>query len=271
MEKETGSLNLLINYMDRMTELFLSESWPESKEETDSKIVAIARARTLATLRELDGIRKGTLVRFLKEARLLKVIGLANADLRGADLEGMDLRQINLSRADLQFASLSRADFENCNLYFSKLEHANLNKANLKKANLEGASFWSANLKEANLSSAYLFWTSFYDADLSEADLSFTEVSSECLRGAKLRSSILFETNLARAKELKPEQIEGENHPWMCRTRLPKKLREMNIHENRDCDQMPTVLSNRYIGLSIEKAQQMVNELQSPIDYRDFD
>ena len=70
---------------------------------------AVARARTFAALRILNGTRKRILLRFLHEAGLtqgeksleLALADLTNVDLVGADLEGIDLEGANLSSGDL--------------------------------------------------------------------------------------------------------------------------------------------------------------------------
>jgi hypothetical protein len=59
----------LQRYLDRMQELILDKGLRRS--EKDAEIRDVARARTLAVLRSLDGNRKGQLVRFLHEADLI--------------------------------------------------------------------------------------------------------------------------------------------------------------------------------------------------------
>jgi len=56
-------------YLDRMSELLIYQRLHEKRNEYDAERVT-ARARTLAVLRRLDGIRKRTVLLFLREARL---------------------------------------------------------------------------------------------------------------------------------------------------------------------------------------------------------
>jgi pentapeptide repeat protein len=107
----------LQRYLDRMQELILDKGLRRS--EKGAEIRDVARARTLAVLRSLDGDRKGQVVRFLHEADLIgkveeqsgerEVVG-AIIDLQTADLIGADLRGANLTSADLRDADLTLAD-----------------------------------------------------------------------------------------------------------------------------------------------------------------
>ena len=73
-------------YYDKMTELLLKENLRDAP--AGEEVISIARSRTRATLRSLDNVRKGLLVEFLHEARLIDkqnpIILLEGADLTGA-------------------------------------------------------------------------------------------------------------------------------------------------------------------------------------------
>ena len=131
----------LIKYLEQMSQLLLDKKLREEGSEART----IARARTLSALRALDIERKGLLIQFLAEAKLIArkqtVISLVDADLTSA----------HLYRANLESADLTSA-----NLYGANLESANLISAKLSSANLESANLISANLESANLSSAKL-------------------------------------------------------------------------------------------------------------------
>src|SRR5207248_192912 len=59
----------LETYLDRMSDLLLFYHLSISK--TGDEVRAMAEARTYTALRNLDGARKGTLIRFLWEAKLI--------------------------------------------------------------------------------------------------------------------------------------------------------------------------------------------------------
>jgi hypothetical protein len=116
----------LTKYLEQMSQLLLDKDL--RKEGSEAR--TIARARTLSTLRELDSFRKGLLIKFLAEAKLISgekpVVDLFRADLKGADLKGAYLSDANLYEVNLDGAYLYRAT----------LTRANLKRANLKRANL---------------------------------------------------------------------------------------------------------------------------------------
>jgi uncharacterized protein YjbI with pentapeptide repeats len=169
----------LQNYLDKMTELLLPPNYLRESEE-DSEVRSIARSRTLTVLRGLNGDRKGSVIRFLHESKLIDadktIINLRTADLGGADLIGADLSGADLSGANLTEAILSGANLSGANLSQARLTevilwHANLTGADLGRANLLGADLLGANLTEANLTEAFLRRANLSRANLSGANL----------------------------------------------------------------------------------------------------
>ncbi len=188
-------------YLDRMTDLLLKENLRASGK--DDEVRAVARARTLTTLRQLAGSRKGTLLRFLYEADLIErdgaIIGLKAADLSGADLRGADLSGANLSEADLREAKLSGAILWGSNLTKADLSEAELREANLRgaelqEANLSGADLSGAKLRGAKLSIAELVGAGLSGAKLWRADLSGADLSESDLSGAVL-NEVTYDDN----------------------------------------------------------------------------
>ena len=76
---------------------------------------------------------------------------LSQADLRGANLCGADLKDANLRGVDLRGAILCGADLKDADLYGADLRGANLCGADLRGANLMDAYLSEADLKYANL------------------------------------------------------------------------------------------------------------------------
>src|SRR6266498_3589743 len=62
---------ILQGYLDRMTELLLDKALRSSG--VDTEVRAVARARTLTSLRKLNEIRKSILLQFLYESDLIKI------------------------------------------------------------------------------------------------------------------------------------------------------------------------------------------------------
>ena len=145
----------LPDYIDKMSELLIEKNLRSSQAGDEIRI--IARSRTLIALRELDADRKGSLLRFLYEARLINkdekegILNLTGADLSAAQLSGVDLSRAKLSGADLGVANLYGA-----NLSDADLRGCNFGEAIMTRANLSGADLSDADLSRANLSGANL-------------------------------------------------------------------------------------------------------------------
>jgi uncharacterized protein YjbI with pentapeptide repeats len=184
------------DFVDRITELMLKEKLSRFSPED---VRNIARVRTLAVLRGLDGKRKGLVLLFLKDSCLVDreaVVDLGGADLSGAALAYSRLSRVNLglanlSKADLQAANLSKSYLGEVNLSGANLRWANLSGADLFGANLSGADMTYANLKGANLMGANLSGCCLNEADLSESDLSGVNLNIGALARANLRKANL--------------------------------------------------------------------------------
>jgi hypothetical protein len=183
-------------YLDQIGQMLLDPNRPLRRSTYGDSLRTLARARTLAVLRRLDGTRKGTVLQFLYESGLIGritnrkpfekddlIVELRDADLSGAVvtgavLSGVDLKGINLSHADLRGASLSSADLRGTNL-----REANLSGAYLAGTNLRGLPSAApdtyppvdrtrnVDLRSANLKGAILVGADLTGADLSYADL----------------------------------------------------------------------------------------------------
>ena len=101
----------LRSYLQQMNELLLHERLAAR---TPSPARNVARTLTLTVVRQLDGVRKGLVVRFLFESGLLTSTSKLHSPLwnpvrlRGADLRGASLRG---TRFDYGFAQLGDADW----------------------------------------------------------------------------------------------------------------------------------------------------------------
>ena len=78
------------------------------------------------------------------------------ANLREANLQGIDLRDANLRRIDLRGANLLSANLQRTDLWGANLLNANLEDTDLRSTNLRNASLLNANLQGANLRKASL-------------------------------------------------------------------------------------------------------------------
>ncbi len=167
-----------------MVELLLEKDLLASS--PGSEVRTIARARTLTVLLQLDGVRKGSLIRFLWESELIlgpgPVILLGDAILRGSKGE------IVMGQADLTDAQLNRVFLTEVNLTRVTLNGADLRGSFLRDANLNGASLRGADLRGTTLIGAKLL-----GADLIGADLRGANLSGADLRGANVTDEQLAE------------------------------------------------------------------------------
>jgi hypothetical protein len=188
----------LSNYLNEMSTLVLNYNLLKSKPGSPVRTLAVAQTDT--AVRNLDGQRKGTLIRYLWEARLITgnspIVTLFQVDLSDANFMGANLAGVNLSDNDL-----TGADFAN----------ANPNGADLKKADLNGADLSGANLScirgklgissgILNIASARIACTGSFAANLSGANLSNANLSGANLCGADLAGADLNGANLDGAK-----------------------------------------------------------------------
>jgi uncharacterized protein YjbI with pentapeptide repeats len=72
-------------------------------------------------------------------------------DLEGADLNGLDLREVRLNAANLAGANLEGADLSEARLNAVNMRNCNLRKANLTGATLHRAELTGADLREARI------------------------------------------------------------------------------------------------------------------------
>ena len=141
--------------------------------------------------------------------KLLQIGACMGCDLRGAKLEGANLRNADLRHVHLSGTNLRSADLRHANLLGANLGYADLFRANLAGANAVGADFDGANLHATNLSGtnlasadlagAHLIGTNLASADLSGADLSGAHLVEVKLDGADLRGAIWPEGRICAA------------------------------------------------------------------------
>jgi uncharacterized protein YjbI with pentapeptide repeats len=190
----------LQTYLDRMGELLLSGRFDNP--ETQGRAWAAAKARTLTTLRGLNGERKGAVLQFLYESGLLT--GEATLNLEKADFSGANLEGVNLAGANLNGANLKGAVFEHAFLDGAYFGLAYLKEAKFSQASLNSADFSMSDLTEADFYKAFLTGTNFGMATLKDANLraavaNNAQFEQAELRGAKLNLATFFGANLRGA------------------------------------------------------------------------
>ncbi len=161
-------------YLENMAKLLIDEGLLDSQEDDETRF--LARARTLAVLREADEDQKRIVISFLAESGIAgsrggadPVVSLANANLEGADLAQVDyLEGADLTEADLSNASIMK-ELDGANLTRAQLDGADLTDVLLRRAYLNDSDLSNANLKRADLREADLTGADFSEADLEGA------------------------------------------------------------------------------------------------------
>ncbi|MEW5869434.1 MAG: pentapeptide repeat-containing protein [Chloroflexota bacterium] len=190
VEQDRNNEQVLQAYFDDMTALMQRQNLRGATKE--SEVRASANTKTLETLKILDSERKGRLVQFLYEEKLVKGKD-AIISLEGADLSGVNLSDAYLNGADLSGADLNGANLSHANLVVADLRYTNMSSADLSEADLKGT-----NLSKANLSHATLAATDLRLVDLSESDLSYTNLNMANLGYTNLSTANLSFADLNR-------------------------------------------------------------------------
>jgi hypothetical protein len=191
----------LSGYLDDMSVLVLRYNLPKSA--PGAPVRAIAVARTLTAVRDLDGARKATLIRYLWEAGLLArpqpIVNIHGADLSRAvfskaDLDGIALFQIFLNSAQfINNTSLVNADLSGSYLYEANLAAANLSHADLQDSLPVAANFAKSDLAGADLAGADLTGADLAGADLTGADLKGVLYNAKSEYVYNLQGSLVIE------------------------------------------------------------------------------
>lgn len=100
-----------------------------------------------------------------------KHTALSNADLRGADLAGLDFKQMKLANVDFNNASLRGAHFKECDMTGADFSLCDLRHAQIVDCNLSSAKFNEALLERATVYNSILDNAKIEFADVREMDI----------------------------------------------------------------------------------------------------
>ena len=131
-------------------------------------------------------------------------VGGYRLDLRGTNLQGVDVSGLEFGRAMMQEARMEGADLsgarmEGANLMRARMEGANLagvrtEGADLSHARMDGANLWGARMKDvdligASMEEASLWQARMEGANLMRARLQGADLSEARMEGAKLHGT----------------------------------------------------------------------------------
>jgi uncharacterized protein YjbI with pentapeptide repeats len=196
--------NTFDTYLDRMSDLLLNDNLLTSQ--PNSPVRAIAEARTLTALRDLDGNRRAQLVRFLWKAGLdtgdNPVVSLNAAPLNSTLFQHALLMSINLSGALLINSTFDDCDLTGANFTKAELPGATLTNVNLSGAIMIGANLYGARLEDATLNDVNLARASLQHANLSGDDLRQVNLAAANLAGANLKGALITPDQLKQIASL---------------------------------------------------------------------
>jgi len=136
----------------------------------------LAVPESLAAIIALTADTDSNFCELAAKAGLDPMVDFAVANLRGTQLNGLNLSEAALQRANLRGAELNDTD----------LSDANLSEANLRGADLSGAYLNGVNLQAADLHRASLALATLSGADLSNANLVGANLTGTNLGSAKV-------------------------------------------------------------------------------------
>lgn len=184
---------ILQSYYDNMAVMLLENGLRNSQDGAEVRV--IARARTLTALQSLNGVRKGALLQFLREAKLIesRQFALPIVDLRGADLSYIELNKVDMSGVNLEGTDMHGAKLRGTDFEKSSLRHIDLRFADMSWSRLKGV-----DLGESTLAWAKLVGARMLDTNLSSCGLIEVDFTMAVLEGVDLRSALLNGANLSR-------------------------------------------------------------------------
>ncbi|MDG4717656.1 MULTISPECIES: pentapeptide repeat-containing protein [Thalassospira] len=149
------------------------------------------------------------------------------------DTGGKEGNVMSIEHADLREAELEGIDLSRCGLPFACFKRANCKQAVLRRCDLTGADFIESNLDSANLAASRLSGARFNDAMLRNTVFLGSDLSNASFRGQQLLNCDLSGTNLAGTdfrdadlsgtRGLFAEQIQRAR--VNANTRLPRNLK----------------------------------------------
>jgi hypothetical protein len=229
--EEGKQQELLKDYFSKMQTLILAEktlpksnnkptgspSLDQNQPKLSPESQAIARALTLAVLDELDGKRKGKVISYLADSKLIiedptlkskSEINLEHANLKDIVLQGVVMPFVKINNADMTNARLDNVDLSNSDLADSDLSEATLKNVKLIEAKVYRVNFTKTNLTGVNFSNTDLNNSNFYNATLDNITFSsFTILDQACFSEQPIITNMDANSREFWKKEIRQKKI----------------------------------------------------------------
>jgi hypothetical protein len=229
--EEGKQQELLKDYFSKMQTLILAEktlpksnnkptgspSLDQNQPKLSPESQAIARALTLAVLDELDGKRKGKVISYLADSKLIiegptlkskSEINLEHANLKYIVLQDVVMPFVKINNADMTNARLDNVDLSNSDLADSDLSEATLKDVKLIEAKVYRVNFTKTNLTGVNFSNTDLNNSNFYNATLDNITFSsFTILDQACFSEQPIITNMDTNSREFWKKEIRQKKI----------------------------------------------------------------
>jgi uncharacterized protein YjbI with pentapeptide repeats len=194
--------NIYTIYLDDVSKLLISDN-------EKSSLMQI-RAKTLATLRQLDSERKKHLLLFLYETELIyrplektisSLLNVNDADFSGVYFQGTTETSCSFMYLYLHRVYLSNSSFIDCYIDRSNFSASSMYRTNFFKARLYRISFKFTLLHQSNFNQATLFNMSFVGASLVECNFTGTiwKVGIVDFTNANLTGAVISDQELSKS------------------------------------------------------------------------
>ena len=172
--------------------------------------------------------------------------------LKGANLQGMDLRDVNLDRVRLSGANMQDADLRGMIIDDEALHNVSLQGADLSNADLGGSYLYDANMRGANLQGTILKGAHLGGADMTGADMTGSDASGVVFSGSKL-SGVNFQNADLQGSDFSEMILTGTNFEGADMRYSNLKHSNLQDANMRDVDLFSANLENanlRYADMS---------------------
>lgn len=130
---------------------------------------------------------------FLETARRIGNRGFEKVarqiELKGRNLDHIDVQNINLNRLNLESFSLRSADLEGAKMIKTRAIKSDFTKAFMPRVKMSLGNFSHARFIKANLKKSRMRYGNFKNADFTEADLRGCNLKGANLSGANLKEA----------------------------------------------------------------------------------
>lgn len=175
-EFENKQNEILDSYFKVISDLILKSNLLDITLNNKSRI--IARTRTIVAIENLNDERKGQVLQFLHESKLIntEIIELLGANFKSSEVSGIVLKDVTIkgvyfcnskfiktyldnsvfTSCDFSDTNFSDSSMNNTDLSYTKLRRCQLRNINLTTVNFDGADLTDANLTDSTIMQSQL-------------------------------------------------------------------------------------------------------------------